>query len=242
MNDANRYTREGAPLRVMPVTDDVALDFGILIAILKRGLWLIAAAGAIGTLIAGVMVLQVPASYSSSAKILLGQNSRFDDPIGAMLPELRLDDTAVSGEIAILTSERLLAEVSRTLDLKSHPEFIPDAGDSGPGLADRVIDWGVDVVEWVLGQGQEPQVAGGDASGNAQVSPVRNAALTGMERLGDQSSAVGRLARSLRVSQEGRSNLLVIRYVSSDRLLAAAVPNTLVEVYLDDKVNSRLEV
>ncbi|WP_372675377.1 Wzz/FepE/Etk N-terminal domain-containing protein, partial [Aquicoccus sp.] len=101
------------------------MDFGQILGILKRGWWVIAGAGFIGTLIAVVLVLQVTPSYTSSARLLLGQKSQVDDAMGAMFPDIRLDSDAISGEIAILTSARLLAQVSQTLELDSHPEFNP---------------------------------------------------------------------------------------------------------------------
>ena len=113
------------PLRLTQKNTDIVLDFGQIFGILKRGWWIIAGAGFVGTLIAVILVLQVPPSYTSSAKLLLGQKSRVDDAMGAMFPDLRLDDAAVSGEIAILTSARMLSRVTEALELENHPDFNP---------------------------------------------------------------------------------------------------------------------
>ncbi|WP_372615222.1 GumC family protein [Aquicoccus sp.] len=218
------------------------MDFGQILGILKRGWWVIAGAGFIGTLIAVVLVLQVTPSYTSSARLLLGQKSQVDDAMGAMFPDIRLDSDAISGEIAILTSARLLAQVSQTLELDSHPEFNPamTAEEDGPGHVEQATDWAVDMVKLVLGM--NPEAPPADAPEDGQVSPVQNAAMTGKRLLGTQADYAGILASNLKVSQEGRSNLLVIRYVSSDRLLAAAVPNALVDLYLDDQLDRRFSI
>lgn len=242
MNTPSTPSHASAPPRAAPKSRDLVLDFGQIFGILKRGWWVIAGAGFIGTLIAVILVLQVTPSYVSSARLLLGQKSQVDDAMGAMFPDIRLDAAAVSGEIAILTSARLMAQVSQTLDLDSHPEFNPalTPAEDGPGLVEQATDWAVRMVKIALGM--NPDAAPADAPQDGQVSPVRDAAMTGKRLLGTQANYAGVLASNLRISQEGRSNLLVIRYVSTDRLLAAAVPNTLVDLYLDDQVNRRFSV
>ncbi|MEI4234891.1 GumC family protein [Roseovarius sp. D22-M7] len=221
---------------------DLVVDFGQILGIMKRGWWVIAGGGFIGTLIAVVLVLQVTPSYMSSARLLLGQKSQVDDAMGAMFPDIRLDSAAISGEIAILTSTRLLAQVSQNLDLDSHPEFNPALvpQEDGPGPVEQATDWAVGMVKLALGM--SPEAPSTEAPRNGQASPVRNAAMTGKKLLGTQADYAGVLASNLKVSQEGRSNLLVVRYVSTDRLLAAAVPNTLVDLYLDDKIDRRFSV
>lgn len=243
MNSPLTGSQTSSPLQLAQKSTDITLDFGQIFGILKRGWWIIAGAGFIGTLIAVIMVLQVTPSYTSSAKLLLGQKSRIDDAMGAMFPDLRLDDAAVSGEIAILTSARMLSEVSRTLDLDSHPEFNPALSppEEGPGYVEQATDWAVDLVKLALGMSNGDAPASGPAEGD-EVSPVRNAAMTGKTLLGAEADYVDQLAGKLRVSQEGRSNLLVIRFISTDRMLAAAVPNTLVDLYLEDQIDRRFSV
>lgn len=232
------------PLRLTQKNTDIVLDFGQIFGILKRGWWIIAGAGFVGTLIAVILVLQVPPSYTSSAKLLLGQKSRVDDAMGAMFPDLRLDDAAVSGEIAILTSARMLSRVTEALELENHPDFNPALGpaDEGPGLVEQATDVAVGFIKGLLGQSGEaaaPEAAGGDA---AEDMTIETAALTGKTILGDQSDYVDQLSANLRVSQEGRSNLLNIRFISNDRMLAAAVPNKLVDIYLEDQIDRRFGI
>ena len=222
---------------------DLVLDFGQILGILKRGWWVIAGAGAIGTVLAIVLALQVTPSYTASARLLLGQKSQVDDAMGALFPDIQLDSEAISGEIAILTSARLLAQVSESLDLDSHPEFNPAlAGEEdGPGPVEQLTDWAMSMVRLALGM-SPPEAPPAEAPDDGQESPVSSAAMTGKKLLGTQADYAGMLGSNLRVTQEGRSNLLVIRYVSNDRLLAAAVPNTLADLYLDDKVNRSFSV
>lgn len=230
------------PVRAPEPSTDTVLDFAQIFGILKRGWWIIMGGGFMGTLIAVVLVLQITPSYTSSAKLLLGQKGRIDDAMGAMFPDLQLDAAAVSGEIAILTSSRLLSQVSETLELHSHPEFNPalTPEEEGPGLAERATDIAIGVIKRAMGQTPAPTAPA--PTEPQEPSTIQQAALTGKTVLGAQADYVGTLAAKLKVSQQGRSNLLSIRFVSTDRLLAAAVPNTLVDLYLRDQIDRRFGV
>ncbi|MCP1169292.1 GumC family protein [Limimaricola litoreus] len=241
----NSRIRDPRKLELWPYsqnTTDIALDFGEIFNILRRGWWIIAAAGFIGTLIAVILVLQVPPSYTASAKLLLGQKGRVDDSMGTIFPDLKLDDAAVSGEIAILTSGRMLAQVSEALDLRNRPEFNKAPDSSSPNIVDAATDWAVGLIKGAIGPASSPGTVSSSPSDVPSSSNVETAALTGRTTLGEQAEYVGQLSTGLRVSQEGRSNLLNIRYISENRLLAAAIPNALVDIYLEDQLNRRFGI
>lgn len=243
MNSPTKSNFDVGQMRFQP-QNDIVLNFGQIFSILKQGWWLISLFAFVGTLIAVVLVLRVTPSYTASAQLLLGQKSQVDDAMGALFPDLRLDDAAVSGEIAILTSTRILSQVSRKLELEKHPEFNGSLSpsDDGPGLLEVAQSWAVSQVKRAMGiDPNAPPPAPPSTSAGTQ-SEIRTIAMTGKTIMGPDADFVGRLSSNLRVSQTGRSNLLKIRYISNDRFLAAAVPNALVDIYLEDQIDRRYGV
>lgn len=222
---------------------DIVLDFGRILAILRQGWWIIAGTGFAGALIGAIMVLRVEPTYSATAQLLMGQKSRAEGPLGALMQDLRLDDDAISGEIAIITSGRTLAKVSARLDLARRPEFNAALRPPEPEapLPVRLADWGVDLLKRIIGAGQPPgatpETGGADVSGD----PITSAARIGTESLGDQADYVGELMRGLSVRQVGNTNLVDVRFKSTDRLLAAAIPNAVVDVYLEDQLDRKFD-
>ncbi|CTQ32714.1 GumC family protein [Jannaschia rubra] len=222
-------------------SQDVVLDFGRILAIIRRSWWLIGGLGLAGAIVAAIAVLQVTPTYQSGAELLLGQKARLDDAMGALFQDLRLDDAAISGEVAIITSGRLLSEATERLDLQSHPEFNPDLRppEDEPGLLSRIADGAVNLLKRAMGLGTGDEPDGLTGPGG---SPVRDAAMTGKTALGEQADYVDQLRQGLSVRQVGRSNLVSIHYLSTDRMLAAAVPNALIDIYLEDQIDRRFAV
>ncbi|MEM7709205.1 MAG: Wzz/FepE/Etk N-terminal domain-containing protein, partial [Pseudomonadota bacterium] len=222
--------------------DDLVLDFGRIFAILRRAWWLIGGLGLSGGLVAAIIVLQMTPVYQSGGELLLGQKSRVDDAVGTLFQDLRLDDAAMSGEVAIITSGRLLAQVTEQLDLNGHPEFNPDLRppEPEPGLITQAADGAVNLLRAALGLEVEEEVV--IEASEPGVAPVRDAAMTGKSALGDQADYVDLLRSGIRVQRVGNSNLVEVRYTTPDRFLAAAVPNALIDVYLADQVNRRFNV
>ncbi|MEM7641574.1 MAG: polysaccharide biosynthesis tyrosine autokinase [Pseudomonadota bacterium] len=243
MNDRRRIALSNAqPVEVEGASQDLVLDFGRIFSIIRRGWWLIGGLGFTGALIAAILVLQVTPIYQSRAEMLLGQKSRIDDTMGALFEDLRLDEAAISGEIAIITSGRILSEVTQKLNLDSHPEFNEDLRppEPEPNIITRAADGAVDMLKLALGMeiGDEAEPPGLGSN----PTPIQSAAMTGRTALGDQTDYVNQLRQGLAVRQVGRSNVLSIRYTSTDRLLAAAVPNALIDIYLEDQVDRQFEL
>ncbi|MEM8848698.1 MAG: polysaccharide biosynthesis tyrosine autokinase [Pseudomonadota bacterium] len=244
MNDRRRIALSNAqPVEIEGGSQDIVLDFGRIFSIIRRGWWLIGGLGFLGALIAAILVLQVTPIYQSGAQMLLGQKSRIDDTMGALFEDLRLDEAAISGEIAIITSGRILSAVTQELDLDGHPEFNADLRppEPEPNIIVRAADGAVDILKVALGM-EISEEAGGPPDFGSNPTPIQSAAMTGRTALGDQTDYVKQLRRDLRVSQVGRSNVLSIRYTSTDRLLAAAVPNVLIDIYLEDQVDRQFEL
>lgn len=218
----------------------MVIDLGRIFGLLRRGWWIMAGTGFAGALIAAVLVLQVDPTYSAKAQLLMGRADRSDDVLGALIQDRNIDDDAIAGEIAIITSGRLLAKVTDRLDLATRPEFNAALRppEPPPSLPVRLADEAVEVLKRFLGiaASQPPST---DAERQSSVDPISTAAQIGRQELGDQADFVDALSANLRVGQVGKTNLVDVRYVSTDRQLAAAIPNAVVDVYLDDQLDRK---
>lgn len=223
---------------------DTVLDFGKIFQILRQGWWIIAGLGFTGALLAAVLVLQVEPTYSAKAQLLMGQNNRPGGTLGALMQDLNLDDDAITGEMAIINSGRVLSQVTRKLDLVSQPEFNAALRppEPEPGLIARLSDQGVELLKSVIGVGPtavDASGAEGDETGELTPDVIETTARVGKESLGDQADYVDQLKRGLRVRRVGNSNLVDVQFLSTNRLLSAAIPNAVVEVYLEDQLDRK---
>ncbi|MDO6587027.1 polysaccharide biosynthesis tyrosine autokinase [Salipiger sp. 1_MG-2023] len=217
------------------------IDFGSIFRILKRGWWIISATSFAGALIAAIIVLEVEPTYAAKAQILMGQSNRADGVLGALIQDLKIDDDAIAGEIAIINSGRLLSKVSERLQLETRPEFNtalrPPEPD--PSLLVQLADAAVEALKRVLGVA--PPDMGDAEAGGETTDPVLLAARTGRELLGEEADFVGEMKTNLSVRQVGNTNLVDIQFSSTDRFLASAIPNAVVDVYMDDQLDRKFE-
>jgi len=233
----------GAPKSA--ASQDFTIDFGQVVRIIRRGWWLPTILGFVGALVAAVLVLQVEPTFRANARLLMGNQTQNEGALGALLQDLALDDDRISGEIAIMHSARILRKVSERLDLAAVPDFNPALRPASgePGPINRLSDGAVDLLKRVLGMSTD-SVPGDPAEGQANAEsgdPVADAALAGRRALGTQADFVGGLRGRLRISQVGNSHLVDIAFVSSDRRLAAAIPNAVAEVYVEDQLLRKFE-
>jgi succinoglycan biosynthesis transport protein ExoP len=223
--------------------NDIILDFSKIFEILRRGWWIITGAGFAGAVIAAFLVLQVEPTYSAKAQLLIGQNSRSDGGLGALLQDLNLDDDAIASEIAILTSGRILSKISARLNLASRPEFNAALRPPEPDaiLPVRLADQAVDMLKKFIGVDLEANLSDSSTESGVQPDPIATAARIGKRALGAEANFVGELRTSLRVRQVGNTSLVDVSFSSTDRLLAAAIPNAAVNVYLEDQLNRKFD-
>lgn len=220
---------------------ETVLDFSSLFSILRKGWWIIAATGFAGALIAAIIVLEIEPTYSARAQILMGQSNRADSVLGTLIQDLKIDDDAIAGEIAIIRSGRVLSKVSERLNLESRPEFnvALRPPEPVPSLLAQLADAAVDALKRTLGVALPDT---GDAGAVGDITdPVQLAAQTGRVQLGDQADFVGEMMSDLSVRQVGSSSLVDIQFVSTDRFLASAIPNTVVDVYMSDQLDRKFE-
>lgn len=238
----NERFQDPAKLRATvpaPAEQDIVLDFGQLLRILQRNWWIIGGSALAAGLLAAIFVLQVEPRFASTGQLLLGQQNRADNTLRNLVQELNLDDDAIAAEIAIINSGRILSQVAERLELSTWPEFNaelrPVEESSNPIAA--VFDGGVDLLRSLLGAGTAPPAAAIDPDG--PLNPVDAAALAEKSRLGEQADFVGTLAGGLRVRQQGGTRLVNVSFNSTNRRIAAAVPNAVMDVYIEDQLERK---
>ncbi|QBR38597.1 hypothetical protein ETW23_22110 (plasmid) [Leisingera sp. NJS201] len=239
----NRRISSPSPLRpasIAAAASDPEMTVAQLLTILRRGWWIIAIGAFLGTLAAAVLVLRATPVYTAKAQIMLGQKNRADDTLGNLFQELSMDNADIVGEIAIITSGQILTSVSEELNLASHPLFNPDLQPVlPPPLWQRTAEQAKDWVKFMLSGTSE--AADGAAAAESAPTPIARAAAAGQKQYGTQADYVGTLGSNLSVSQVGNSYLVDISFASSDRQLAAAVPNTVADVYLREQLNRKFK-
>ncbi len=240
----NRQVFETSPLASGKVQNRTDLDFVQVLRILWAGGWIICAGALLGAVLSAIIVLRETPTYTAAAQIMLGQKNRADDTLGNLFQELNLDNADIAGEIAIISSGQILTGVSRQLELSGNPEFNASLRDPSPepSFVVQYVEFAKEQVKRLLGVNEDEASAVGVGQGAAeQPNPVQQAALAGRTQFGDQADFVGALAAGLHVRQVGSTYLVNVRYSSSDPQLAAAVPNTVVDVYLREQLNRKFD-
>ena len=228
--------------------NDFVLNLSEIVRLLRKGVWVIAGCTFVGGLIATYMVLQITPTYTATSQILIGQQSRADDAFGDLFQEREFDNQEIAGQVALMNSGPILTRVSEALELDRLPEFnealLPPPPPPGP-IA-RFLVWAEDSVKLLLG-GEAPA-----ASGPAEDAPVSDdpsvaqdplvtAAAAESSRLRDQEDYVSLLQSGLRIRQQGGTALVDISFTSTDRVIAAAVVNTVADQYIAFQLEEKLD-
>ncbi|MEY8800920.1 GumC family protein [Leisingera sp. XS_AS12] len=235
----NRRITSPAALRPGGMAGDPEFTVAQLLSILRRGWWIIVMGAFLGTLAAAALVLRATPVFTAKAQIMLGQQNRADDTLGNLFQEFNMDNADIFGEIAIITSGKILTKVSEDLELGGHPLFNPELRGTTPQppwqqAAEQAEEW----VKNLLGGTDSGSTA---PATEGKPTPISRAAAAGQEQYGTQADFIGTLARNLSVVQVGNSYLVDISFTSSDPELAAAVPNTVADVYLHEQLNRKFE-
>lgn len=219
--------------------NDFVLNLSEIVLLLRKGVWVIAGCTFVGGLIAAYMVLQITPTYTATSQILLGQQSQADDALGDLFQGREFNTAEIAGQVALMNSGPILTRVSETLELDQLPEFnaalLPPPPPPGP-IA-RLLVWAEERVKILLGGGA-PAVSGPieDAPVTDDGSPPEDALATAAaaesSRLREQEDFVSRLQSGLRIRQQGGTALVDISFTSTDRVIAAAVVNTVADQYI----------
>ena len=184
----------------------------------------------LGTLATTIAVSQITPRYSASSKILVGVPKVRVAGVEEVLRDLRTDRSAIESEMEVLTSRTLAGKVADKLDLVNDPAFNPALRPATPSL--RTLIASLDPRDLV------PEDWRTTLFGAAAPSPAptpeeieRNA------RRAAQASVQG--ATSVRIV--GRSRVLLVTATAEDPKLAAAIANTLSDLYLLEQLEAKFE-
>ena len=217
----------GQPRSDPDASDEVAL--GNFLAQIWRRRGLIVATVGLVTLAATIVVLQITPRYSADTRILVGAPEANVVNIEDVLTGLGTDQSAVRSEVEILSSRTLAAKVVDALDLTASAEFNPRLRPPSLLSAFNPIDWIADRIP-------ESWRRTGPGAGPAETAPEPG-------ELEQQAKIVAQdtLLKAVSVSIVGRSRVISVTATSEDPALAAAIANSLSELYLLEQLEAKFE-
>jgi len=210
------------------------LDLGRIIGAFRRHMLLLLATIVAVTGATAIVMTQLQPSYSASATVLIEpQQLRILDSttlVDGTPPWQGGVETPLATQVNILSSRGHAERVVAMLDLVGADEFRPQ-----PGLLERLD------VAAVLDRLQRLGVAVGFANGSEGRPAGTGAGAAPLSAEALRRHAVDHLLDSLSVYRDGQSQALVVRYTAGDAELAATVANAVVDTYLRDQVDNKVD-
>ncbi len=197
-------------------TPSDAIDYWSYVLALWRGKYLIAATGLAAAVAMAAASFTVTPVFTAKTQILLTTRQAQVINIANVVDNPEYTDTAILSELTIILSPPILAEVTQRLNLASVPEFNPDLQEPDP-IADTIK---------ALRQGFRDLI--NPPSGDSEAASP-------------EAVAAGILSGKVSVSQFGTSYILEIQAQSQYPKLAAAIANTVAEVYIESQIEEKLD-
>ena len=194
---------------------DNAINYWDFVVALFRAKWLIAFCGIALGAIAAFISLNITPTYTATAQILLKTRQEQVINIANVIDNPNFTDTAIVSELAVITSPANLLEVARRLNLQNFAEFNPELETPSP---------------------LSSAIANARQTVRALISPSGD---SGEPPPPDQIAAAI-LARKLHVQQFGVSYIIEIEAISRSPRLAAAIANTVAEVYIENQIAAKI--
>ncbi len=199
-----------------------------IIGILRRHYIMIAAIAIVGTALTALWVNQLTPLYQAEAQVLVDPSREVINPkFQAVNPGIAQSYAMMETQIAIMHSRDLAVQAVRRLDLVNHPLYNPALARPQPSTLSSILA----PITALFGdpQPQQPKV------------PVNIAPQSAEERQRLQDGIVNAYLGSLRIIQAGTSQVIQVRFVSPDPVLAAKAANVAAQVYLEDQISNRGE-
>ena len=199
-----------------------------VLALLWRRKGFIASTVALTTLAAVVVIFQLTPRYTAETQILVGTRTEKVVDIQNVLEALRLDRATISSEVQVLSSRSLAEKVVDELGLVDRPEFNRHL--RPPSLFDPLV-WLPRFLDW-LPPSLRTAWSGAD--------PVAPATPEEAERK-IRGDVVTTLQEATVVEVVKVSRVVAVATTSEDPDLAAALANTLADLYLREQLNEKLD-
>ncbi|MEM1384154.1 MAG: polysaccharide biosynthesis tyrosine autokinase [Pseudomonadota bacterium] len=219
-----------APLSSQAAPTEASITLGQIIGILRRRIWMIAACILFFVVLTGGILSQLTPEYSANAQIKLDQQEGVNRSFQDLVTELDIDSKVIAGELAVIESGTLLARVVQKLDLQEDPEFNPDL-------------WKKTWFEEQLGAVQRTVMGlirpKTDPSLRRESEAVAAAAQAQSQITGEYSGVIGVLRTRMEARQVGNAYLVDVKVTSADPEKAAAIANTVVDMYIQEQLDSK---
>lgn len=201
-----RQLRQLPRSRALDAAADL-VDFGFIVAVLRREKWLIAAFVTVIVALALVVVLRMPPAYTTSAQVLLETRQERVLTSEQVVSNLTASPAVIAGEVELIRSSMLIGRVVDELNLTDHPDYDPRViRDAGPvRTAMRAL---------------RRLISGPAAESALSEDDIR--VLT-----------VSKLQRDITVSQVGISFAIRISAKASSPQLAAQIANSIAAEYVE---------
>lgn len=197
-----------------------------LLQVLRRRRTIIFACIALITVIGTAVVFQLTPRYTAVSSVLLDtRKTQVLNDVQSVLSGVTPDFAMVRGEIEILKSPLLAAEVVQKLKLNEQPEFNPrlrKAADFAPVAA--IGHWIVDSISPLMGGRQEAQPVNPADPDQAAIQ-----------------TATAILMHDMDFTNDGRSYVIQISAQSESPQLAADIANAYADAYLDSQLEAKYD-
>ena len=212
--------RGAAPPPLTAEADE--LDLLGIFRLIRRRIGLIVLTGLV------VLVAAIPAIFAMTPSYYAQSRLLIQSPLATTL-SVEVDgltDLNLTTEVERLMSRQVSTRVVEELKLDERAEFNPDLREPSATaeFVSTIRNAVKGVIEWAVGSA--PQTSDPEP-------PVEAPAPDSMDLI------VPAYLGALSISREPTGNIIGIGFSSQDPLLAAAVPNTLLRVYLDDQATER---
>ncbi len=198
-----------------------------IIGILRRHYIMIAAITVVGTALTALWVNQLTPIYQAEVSVLVDPSRETITKFQPVNPGIVQAWTMMETQLALVRSRDLAVKAVRRLDLVNHPLYNPALAKPKPSTLESIL---------------APITAlFGEAKPETPRNPVSIAPLTPAEREQLVQNIVGGYLGGLSAVQAGASQVMLIRFTSTDPVLAAKAANMAAQVYIDDQVANRGE-
>jgi len=200
-----------------PATGNGAVGLADIFKMLRRRALLIVAITVVLTLLAALALSRIPPRYSAQALVQIEERGSDVANIENALAGRTSDAETVMGEIEVLKSTRIANKLINRLALNKLPEFNDELEDSAASSSTNAA--------------RSPRTVSGvvsDGEGDMLIQ-------------GQRVRIIQAFLKRLDVEPVAGSRIVSVAFSSEDPVLAATVVNTLLDLYLDDQMESKFE-
>ena len=205
---------------------------------LWRHKWLLLTTVGLVTLATAVWVAQITPRYAAKVKILVGVPKTNVIDVENVLRGVRTDRAQLESEMQVLASRSLAAKVVDKLELVKEPEFNPRLRPRVRPLLRRWLpglDLDLDPLDWIP-ERWRAALSGADAVEPPSPPPTPEEIQGRVKR-----DVVARVRDAVSVRIEGRSRVIAVTARSPNPKLAAAIVNTMADLYLLEQLEAKFE-